>query len=213
LGLFILLGGAALCAPQVAGALPGHAATPALQAAKFPGCKPHLTVSGGAAAVAPVGCPKGAFLVSYTADSLTVGPTIHQVLFAVGKHSVALPPCAWQVDFVTAGPVLPVIDSTHRYTALGRFIAGKIGGTPCPTTTTTTIPTSPSSSVLGTSIAPPTTTAGDGTTTRAQVLAATQTLPRTGAPHVGMEAILGLGLMALGGGIVGADRRRRRVTA
>jgi hypothetical protein len=266
LGVFVLIAGAALCAPQVAAALPGHsaAASVSVAATKFPGCRPNLKASGTEATVKPVDCPEGAFLVSYSADSLSVGNDIHQTLFRQGVHSVELPPCFWQVDFVTEGAVLPVIDSNHRYTKLGRFIAGKIGGEACPTTTTTTVAPStttteattttteattttteattttteatttttgattttttvgstttttstPGPTVLGTSIVPPTTAHTDGgPTTAAAQVQGLQTLPRTGAPHVGMEAVMGLGLMALGGGILVADRRRRRVTA
>jgi hypothetical protein len=233
LGLFILLAGAALLVPQVAGALPGHSASKAAPVneapATFTGCHPHLQISGRVATITPKGCPEGAFLTSYVAHQLVFDPvTAHEQLFAVNRDcsitcSVPLPPCIWQVDYVTAGAALPVIDFNHRY--LKRLIVGKLGGAPCTTTTTTAATTTSTTvaasttsttvpvTVLGTSIVPPTTNDGTDDATTAVGVLGTQTLPRTGAPHVGMEALLGLGLMALGGSIVGADRRRKRLTA
>jgi LPXTG-motif cell wall-anchored protein len=219
----VLLAGVALCTPQVAGALPRHAAAaPAKKAATA--CKAKWTITGSTATVTATNCSSGDFLASYTATTNHFPPpnSSPQKLFdnralegSSGSVTVKLPTtCFWQVDFVTAGVVLPIIDSDHTYGA--RLLADRHGGTPCPTTTTiatttttmattTTVAQQTSSSVLGTSIVPGT------TATTAAVLASTQTLPRTGASHVGLEALLGLGLIALGGSMLAGDKRRRRL--
>jgi LPXTG-motif cell wall-anchored protein len=240
LGVFIVIVGVSLCAPQVAGALPWRTpvktaavvkapaaapfkagVSPVRQGAKHnpdpdEGCVATFTVSGTSASVVTNGkCMEKYLLVSYVAKS--AGPfstSLPQTLFATSTGtSVALPTtgptCFWQVDYVEQntddGAPLPLIDMTHRYGE--RMVFGMLGGTTCVTSSSTTVPGRTSSSVLGSTIVNTTTIVTDG----AEVLGSTtaQALPRTGASHVGFEALMGLALMALGACIVTADRRRR----
>jgi LPXTG-motif cell wall-anchored protein len=232
LGVFIVVVGASLCAPQVANALPGRAAATATpgaidNAAKDPEtCKATFSISGGVATVNTTGlCDENYLLVSYTAmSSKSFAASLPQHLFATSTGKTVrlpvAPTCFWQVDYIenNADDGLPIgiVDMSHRYGE--RLVAGRLGNNKCPpptstssstsSTTATTAPGKTSSSVLGNQF-------GNSTTTEpvdAAVLgSSTQALPRTGASHVGLEALMGLGLMALGGSVLVTDRRRRRL--
>jgi hypothetical protein len=179
-GVVGLVAGAALCIPQVAGAVPGSASGPAVATGSRSDCNAVIVARRTSAKVTPDNCSGKYILVSYKAHSRDFNHSFPQHLFdhraLTGKSvSVRLPyPCFWQVDFVTAGPVLPVIDETHRYG--DRVVASLHGGFqwPCSTTTTTTEPATTTTTVPAT-----TTTTVPATTTTTVPATTTTTVPAT----------------------------------
>lgn len=144
---------------------------------------------------------------AYSPDATVLGSfpdslpqSLHdQVAGSVGTLTVALPPCAYQVDLVQSDAIVIDTLTEEYYGPNGWLVASQHGGSFCEETTTTTSTTQPEIVTTTTTIPITTiTTAPAPTTTPTTIMS--NTLARTGMN--GQLSWIALGLMISGLGAV-----------
>jgi hypothetical protein len=165
----VLVEAAADASPSTAATISGSA----------PGCSVTLHFSPTSVRAGVHGCTGGDYyLSSWSAPSDVPRLSRPQTLYASASSApweVSLPPCFWQVDFAqrSAPPGQP---ATVRH-----LIAATLGGTTCPTTTTTTVATTSTTLPVTSTTLPVTTTTIPQSTTTTTIPGTTTTTTAPGS--------------------------------